>query len=80
MSHYFRLFQDVQRVAWSPKEDLLASASYNNSVRMYREGVKTDGRKVGWAQIFSPTLEHGQLNTWKRRLRAFLGNTFLLIF
>jgi hypothetical protein len=23
---------------------------------------------------------HGKLNTWKRRLRAFSGNTFLLIF
>jgi hypothetical protein len=25
-------------------------------------------------------LNHGKLNTWKRRLGAFSGNTFLFIF
>jgi hypothetical protein len=28
----------------------------------------------------TPHADHGKLNTWKRRLRAFSGNTFLLIF
>ena len=28
--------QDVKRVSWHPAEDLLASASYDNSVKLYR--------------------------------------------
>jgi len=29
--------QDVKRIAWHPSEDILASASYDNNVKMYRE-------------------------------------------
>jgi len=29
--------QDVKRIAWHPTEDILASASYDNNLKMYRE-------------------------------------------
>lgn len=29
--------QDVKKVVWHPNEDILASASYDNSIKMYRE-------------------------------------------
>ena len=32
--------QDVKRVSWHPSEDLLASASYDNSVKLYRFGQR----------------------------------------
>ena len=33
----FNQIQDVKRIAWHPSEDILASASYDNNVKMYRE-------------------------------------------
>ena len=30
--------QDVKRIAWHPTEDILASASYDNNLKMYRYG------------------------------------------
>ena len=34
------ILQDVKRVSWHPSEDLLASASYDNSVKLYRFGQR----------------------------------------
>jgi hypothetical protein len=42
-------------------------------------GVALEERNVKRVIVVC-TVDHGKLNTWKRRLRAFSANTFLLIF
>jgi hypothetical protein len=51
----------------------------------YRKSFFSDfvvdyGPVVDYRDLVDYTTMHGKLNTWKRRLRAFSGNTFLPIF
>ncbi|PLW05067.1 hypothetical protein PCANC_12382 [Puccinia coronata f. sp. avenae] len=57
--------QDVKSVCWSPVEDLLCSASYDNNIHLYAEDVTADGdftllhrlkghQSTVWDASFSP--------------------------
>ena len=63
------IVQDVKRVSWHPSEDLLASASYDNSVKLYRFGQRMRGhcRNLLATYLFQGILKRLWLEIMKGR-------------